>query len=90
MRRQTRENQIMSELARLLDCHLDSQSLDKSFYELGVDSLVGMRLIGHIADSTGHDIDPSIVFDYPSIRELVDYLEQNFAGSELGEPLLSY
>jgi len=89
MRPQATENQIMHELARLLDCHLDFRSLDKSFHELGVDSLVGIRLIGQLADAIGHEIDPSIVFDYPSIRELADYLEQNFVGLDITEPLAS-
>jgi acyl carrier protein len=71
----TRAHQVRNELARLLNCEPERLAMEKSFHEMGVDSLVGMRLIGKISDATGHEIEPTVLFDYPTIRELATYLD---------------
>jgi acyl carrier protein len=68
------ESQIRQNLAKLLGREPESLPLEQSFFELGVDSMVGMRLIGKVADSTGLEIEPVAVFDHPNIREFARYL----------------
>ncbi|MDD4919032.1 MAG: acyl carrier protein [candidate division Zixibacteria bacterium] len=82
MKTESRARQVLEELARLLDCPAERLSPEASFHELGVDSLIGMRLIGRLSEAIGQDIDPLAVLDHPSIIELGHYLDQQFGPLE--------
>jgi phthiocerol/phenolphthiocerol synthesis type-I polyketide synthase B len=53
-----------------------SQSLDLSagFFQLGMDSLMSVTLQRALAESLGEALAPSIIFDYPTVEALADYL----------------
>ena len=55
-----RERQVIQALASVLGCEPIDAWIDMEFYELGIDSLTGMRLIGKLADSWDLEIDLTI------------------------------
>lgn len=42
--------------------------------ELGMDSVSAVNLCGEIEDRWSLDIDPTLVFDYPTIADIAGYL----------------
>ena len=50
----------------------DSFTVDTPLAELGLDSVYALTLCGDIEDEYGLDVDPTIVWDHPTIRELAE------------------
>ncbi|MEZ3159165.1 acyl carrier protein [Microbacterium sp. BWT-B31] len=48
----------------------DSFTNDTPLSDLGLDSVYALTLCGDIEDEFQLDVDPTIVWDYPTIREL--------------------
>lgn len=48
----------------------DTFTVDTPLGELGLDSVYALTLCGDIEDEYGLEVDPTIVWDYPTIREL--------------------
>jgi len=46
------------------------------FERYGIDSEDGVILSGDLEDWLGYDIDPTIIFDYPTPESLVEYIEK--------------
>ena len=46
------------------------------FFQLGGDSLSGMRVISRLAERLGLDLPPALLFSYPSVRTLAERLDQ--------------
>jgi acyl carrier protein len=55
---------------------LPADSLDPStgFFQLGMDSLMSVALQRALSDSLGEFLPASVVFDYPTVYSLTDYL----------------
>ena len=53
-----------------------SFTLDTPLTELGLDSVYALTLCGDIEDAYGIEVDPLIVWDYPTIRELAGGLTE--------------
>ncbi len=53
-----------------------SESLDPTsgFFQLGMDSLMSVRLQRALSDSLGQALPPSVIFDYPTVEALADHL----------------
>ena len=53
-----------------------AESLDPStgFFQLGMDSLMSVTLQRALSDSLGETLPASVVFDYPTVYSLTDYL----------------
>ncbi len=53
-----------------------SETLDPStgFFQLGMDSLMSVTLARHLSETTGAELAPAVVFDYPTVEALVDHL----------------
>lgn len=68
--------------ARIAD-HLDSTAHDidpvRPLAELGIDSVSAMSICGEIEDEWDIDVDPTIVFDYPTITDLAGYIADEVA-----------
>ncbi|WP_062985649.1 acyl carrier protein [Nocardia anaemiae] len=47
--------------------------------ELGMDSVSAVSLCGEIEDRWPLDLDPTIVFEYPTIADIADYLTAELA-----------
>ena len=53
-----------------------TETLDPStgFFQLGMDSLMSVTLQRALSDSLGEPLPASVVFDYPTVYSLTDYL----------------
>ncbi|QKJ20295.1 acyl carrier protein [Microbacterium hominis] len=54
----------------------DSFTVDTPLTELGLDSVYALTLCGDIEDEFELEVDPTIVWDYPTIRELAEGISQ--------------
>ena len=61
---------------RLRQGRAGSFTVDTPLAELGLDSVYALTLCGDIEDEYGLDVDPTIVWDYPTIRELAEGISQ--------------
>lgn len=71
---------VVSYLAELLDVDADEVDVKIPFDRYGLDSSAAVGLTGELEDWLGHDIDPTLLYDYPTIEGLVQHLS-----SELSE-----
>ena len=53
-----------------------SDVLDPStgFFQLGMDSLMSVTLQRNLSETLGEPLTPAVVFDYPTVEALTDYL----------------
>jgi acyl carrier protein len=65
---------LQATLARLLDVPAERIGNDTPLMDLGLDSLVAVRLGGALTEKVGFDVDPMVVFDCPTIAELVAHV----------------
>ncbi|MGB6169812.1 MAG: SDR family NAD(P)-dependent oxidoreductase [Geitlerinemataceae cyanobacterium] len=56
--------------------------LDTQFVDLGLDSLMAMELRSHLQSSLGCSLGSTVLFKYPTLAELVDYLDREVLGLE--------
>ncbi|MDM9383461.1 acyl carrier protein [Chlorogloeopsis sp. ULAP01] len=65
---------IVSYLAELLE--VDSGEIDVTipFDRYGLDSSVAVGLTGDLEDWLGTEVDPTLLYDYPTIESLVNHL----------------
>lgn len=73
--RQAVERWLLEEIGRTLD--KSPQELDPRlpFASLGLDSPAAVALTGDLEEHWGVEVDPTLIFEYPSIQRLLDYLE---------------
>jgi amino acid adenylation domain-containing protein len=68
------------------------QSIDISagFFDLGMDSKMTMEMVTTLEEKVGHELYPTLLFEYQNIDELTDYLFENDAKSfQIGSPVSS-
>ncbi|MFF2013525.1 acyl carrier protein [Streptomyces sp. NPDC058195] len=65
---------LAAEVAQLLGT--EAQDIDRSatFGEYGLESVSGLTLAAAIEDHLGVEVDPTVVWDHPSINELAAHL----------------
>lgn len=68
---------VISYLADLLEVEPEAVDTDVSFDRYGLDSSIAIGLTGDLGDWLGHDIDPTTLYDYPTIDSLADYLSKS-------------
>jgi acyl carrier protein len=61
-------------IARELPMPLDEIDRDEHLESYGMSSLLVVTLSGELEDLVGRPIDPSAVYDRPTINQLADYL----------------
>ncbi|MGV9310735.1 amino acid adenylation domain-containing protein [Streptomyces sp. NPDC003691] len=61
-------------LAETLKLAADELTADKPFADYGLDSLTGVSLVNRLNESLGTDLDPSVLFENPSIGRLTRFL----------------
>ncbi|MEV6028402.1 acyltransferase domain-containing protein [Streptomyces sp. NPDC052036] len=67
--------------------HAEPQDVDpdRSFVELGFESLTALQLRNRLRDSTGLSLPPTLVFDHPTVTALAAHLAERL-GQTPGEP----
>lgn len=63
--------QIVSNILHMDQCEIN---IETSFQALGVDSISGVEIIRDINKALKIDLDSVILYDYPNIKELADYI----------------
>jgi polyketide synthase PksN len=63
--------QILLEALKLAG---DELAADKPFADYGVDSLTGVGMVNRLNESLGTDLDPSVLFENPSIQRLTKFI----------------
>lgn len=67
---------LVSYLAELLETEAEEIDLSIPFERYGLDSSAAVILTGDLQEWLGIEIDPTILFDYPTIESLVEYLAE--------------
>ncbi|MEW9701811.1 beta-ketoacyl synthase N-terminal-like domain-containing protein [Paenibacillus sp. SI8] len=87
---ETLQKELAKSLAEVLYVDQDDIDSDKKFIDVGLDSIIAVEWIRVINKQYGTSISATIVYDYPTIREFVSFLEKELNGQELQatEPIL--
>lgn len=67
-------------LAALLGEPSKAVDIGLSFESHGLDSAAAVSLVADLEDWTGLELDPTIVYDYPTVGELTDFLVAQLRG----------
>ena len=67
---------IVSYLAELLEIHPDEVNATIPFDRYGLDSSAAVGLTGDLEDWLGRELDPTLLYDYPTIKALVQHLAE--------------
>lgn len=69
------ENWLQAAVAKALEKPVSSIAKDVPLSEMGVDSVEAVALTGDLEDWSGLEVDPTLVFDYPTIAALASHLK---------------
>jgi acyl carrier protein len=69
---------IVAYLAELLEIDPDEINTTISFDRYGLDSSVAVGLTGDLEDWMETKLDPTLLYDYPTIESLAQHLAENF------------
>lgn len=75
-RRKFLQAHICSVMAKVLGWQLEPVDLQKGFFELGMDSLTSLDLKNQLQNSLKCSLPLNLVFEYPTVELLTDYLVQ--------------
>jgi acyl carrier protein len=64
------EEWLISRVAAYGELSSDAFTVDTPLSDLGFNSVYALTLCGDIEDTYGIDVDPTVVWDHPTIREL--------------------
>lgn len=67
---------IVSYLAQLLEIDPDEINVTIPFDRYGLDSSVAVGLTGDLEDWLGRKLDPTLLYDYPTIQDLAQHLAE--------------
>jgi acyl carrier protein len=65
---------LVSYLAELLDIEVAEIDVAVTFDRYGLDSSAAIAMTGDLADWLGSELDPTLIYDYPTIEALVTNL----------------
>ncbi|MFC9477199.1 SDR family NAD(P)-dependent oxidoreductase [Nocardia sp. NPDC056952] len=87
-----REQLLLEAVRRIVGSVLGHDSpaaidADRAFRDLGFDSLAAVELRNRLAAETGLRLPPAVVFDHPTVRDLVRYLLDGLAVPVMAEEL---
>ncbi|WP_158014448.1 SDR family NAD(P)-dependent oxidoreductase [Ralstonia solanacearum] len=63
-----------SGLADALQLAPERIAVDQPFADYGIDSILGVSFVGHLGEALGTELNTALLFDYPTLESLVDYL----------------
>ncbi|MDB0570035.1 SDR family NAD(P)-dependent oxidoreductase [Ralstonia solanacearum] len=61
-------------LAQTLQLDPERIAADQPFADYGIDSILGVGFVGHLGEVLGAELNTALLFDYPTLDSLVDYL----------------
>jgi acyl carrier protein len=70
---------LVSYLAELLEIELSEVDVTIPFDRYGLDSSAAMGLVGDLEDWLGRELDPTIMYDHPTIEALTQHLAEKFS-----------
>ena len=70
---------IVSYLAELLELDPNDIDLAIPFDNYGLDSAVAVGMTGDLEDWMGRELDPTLLYDYPTIEVLAQHLAEEFS-----------
>lgn len=70
---------LVSRLAELLEIESEDVDVDITFDRYGLDSSAAVGLTGDLSDWLGIEIEPTLLYDYPTVEALVRYLAVELA-----------
>ncbi|MGA7953399.1 MAG: acyl carrier protein [Gloeobacterales cyanobacterium] len=70
---------LVNRLAQLLEIEPDEVEVDITFDRYGLDSSAAIGLTGDLADWLGMEIEPTLLYDYPTVEALAQYLGTELA-----------
>jgi acyl carrier protein len=80
-------NPVLGWLTSRLAWHLDvpTHAIDPALplAEMGVDSVRALGLVGDVEAHWDIDVDPTLVFDYPTLAHIADFISDAVAPREL-------
>lgn len=65
---------LQAAVAKALEKPVASIAIDVPLSEMGVDSVEAVALTGDLEDWSGLEVDPTLIFDYPTIGALAAHL----------------
>ncbi len=65
---------IVSYLAQLLEIDSDEVDVTMTFDQYGLDSSTAIGMTGELEDWMGEQLDPTLLYDYPTIKSLAQEL----------------
>jgi acyl carrier protein len=68
------EARIASYIAEALNVKVEQIHLDADVEQFGLNSAVVVSLIGDLEDWLGIELSPSILYEYPTVRSVSQYL----------------
>ena len=68
------QNWIVNHLAELLEVEPDSIDVNIPFDRFGLDSSETIGITGELEDWLKQELSPTLLYDYPTIERLVEYL----------------
>lgn len=73
---------ICENIAAALGKPVNQIDVNANFLSLGLDSAISVSFMADLSERIGHELSPTLVYDYPSIRQLVNYITQGESQSE--------
>jgi acyl carrier protein len=67
-------NWLVINLSKVLDINVSDIDQSLQFEDYGLDSITAVGLVGELAQWLKQELDPSIIYDYPSIDFLSEYI----------------
>jgi acyl carrier protein len=74
---------IASYLAELLEVDSEEVDVTLSFDRYGLDSAVAIGLTGDLEDWLGTQLDPTLLYDYPTVSALSKHIASEIAATDL-------
>ena len=65
---------MVSYLAEILEVDPDDVETDVTFDSYGLDSSAAIGMTGDLEDWLGTEVDPTVIYDYPTVTALAQYL----------------
>jgi acyl carrier protein len=68
---------LIAYLSELLEVEPDSINVKVTFDRYGLDSSAAIGMTGDLGEWLGYELDPTLIYDYPTIEALVENLVEN-------------